>query len=67
MCGSIQGDQGDWPVIYEIQDESGAMETACMKDLKHFWSTNPNLFNENISLQLGDHTPEREVPKVLSR
>lgn len=49
------------PVVYEIYDECGIIEKAHMKDLKHYWSIDPNLINDGPFSQFED---EEEGPQI---
>ena len=50
------------PVVYEIQDESGIIEKAHVKDLKHYWSVDPDLVNNELSFQPSSEEESARLP-----
>ena len=50
------------PVVYEIQDESGIIEKAHVKDLKHYWSVDPDLVNNELSFQPSSKEESARLP-----
>ena len=50
------------PVVDEIQDESGIIEKAHVKDLKHYWSVDPDLVNNEFSFQPSSDEENARLP-----
>ena len=50
------------PVVYEIQDESGIIEKAHVKDLKHYWSVDPDLVNNELFFQPSSEEESARLP-----
>ena len=54
------------PVVYEIQYESGIIEKAHVKDLKHYWSVDPDLVNNELSFQPSSEEESARLPSFDS-
>ena len=50
------------PVVYEIQDESGLIEKAHVKDLKYYSSVDPDLVNNELSFQPSSEEESARLP-----